>query len=232
MLANNEVGTIQPMQAIGEIAKAHGIPLHTDAVQAVGKIPVKVDDLNVDLLSVSAHKIYGPKGSGLLYVKQGTPFAPLFYGGYHEGGYRPGTENVAAIIGLAQALSLADAEWNDFSAEMGRLRSMLEAGIREKVEAIQLNGHPEKRLPNISNISFHSVDGESMLLILDSQKIAVSTGAACASGSSDVSHVLTAMGISSELATGSMRFSLGRLNSEDDIRYVVDILPKVIAGLR
>ena len=232
ILANNEVGTIQPIQEIGEITKAQGIPLHTDAVQAVGKIPVKVNDLNVDLLSVSAHKIYGPKGTGILYVKQGTPFTPLFFGGHHERGVRPGTENVAAIIGLAKAMELADAERDDFFTNMARLRSMLEVGIREKVKNTQFNGHTEKRLPNVSNISFHSIDGESLLFVLDSQKIAVSTGAACSSGSAEVSHVLTAMGLSPELAGGSMRFSLGRLNSEDDIRYVLDVLPDVIAGLR
>ena len=232
MLANNEVGTIQPIQEIGEITKANGIPLHTDAIQAVGKIPVKVNDLNVDLLSVSAHKIYGPKGTGLLYVKQGTQFAPLFYGGHHERGVRPGTENVAAIIGLAKAMELAEAERDDFYATMHHLRSILETGIREKVKGIRFNGHTEKRLPNVSNISFHSVDGESLLLVLDSQKIAVSTGAACSSGSTEVSHVLTAMGLSPELAGGSTRFSLGRLNSEDDIRYVLNVFPSVISGLR
>jgi cysteine desulfurase len=232
MLANNEVGTLQPIREIGAITRARGIPLHTDAVQAMGKMPINVDDLNVDLLSVSAHKIYGPKGIGFLYVREGTPIAPLFYGGHHERGYRPGTENVAAIIGLTKAMELADAERDDFFTAMHRLRSILETGIREKIKDVRFNGHTDQRLPNVSNISFHSVDGETLLYVLDSQNIAVSTGAACSSGSADVSHVLTAMGLSPELAGGSLRFSLGRLNSEDDIRYVLDVLPGVITGLR
>ena len=232
MLANNEVGTLQPIREIGAITRARGIPLHTDAVQAMGKIPINVDDLNVDLLSVSAHKIYGPKGIGFLYVREGTPFAPLFYGGHHEQGYRPGTENVAAIIGLTKAMELADAERDDFFATMHRLRSLLETGIREKIKDVRFNGHTDQRLPNISNVSFQSVDGETLLYVLDSQNIAVSTGAACSSGSTDVSHVLTAMGLSPELAGGSLRFSLGRLNDENDIRYVLDVLPDMIDGLR
>jgi cysteine desulfurase len=232
MLANNEVGTIQPIREIGEMTKSQGIPLHTDAVQAVGKIPVKVDDLNVDLLSVSAHKIYGPKGVGLLYVNQNIPFTPLFYGGHHERGYRPGTENIAGVMGLAKAMELAETERDNFFTNMNHLRSLLEAGILEKVKNVQFNGHAEKRLPNVSNISFHSVDGEMLLYVLDGKKIAVSTGAACSSGSTEVSHVLTAMGLSPELAGGSLRFSLGRVNNEDDIRYVLDVLPDVIAGLK
>jgi len=232
MLANNEVGTLQPIQEIGEITKAQGIPFHTDAVQAMGKIPVNVDDLNVDLLSVSAHKIYGPKGTGFLYVKQGTPFAPLFYGGHHERGYRPGTENVGAIIGLAKAMELADLERDNFFATMHRLRTILEAGIREKIKNVRFNGHTNKRLPNISNISFESVDGETLLYVLDSQNVAVSTGAACTSGSTGVSHVLTAMELSAELSGASLRFSLGRLNDEADIGYVLDVLPSVIDSLR
>lgn len=232
MLANNEVGTIQPIRKIGELTKAQGIPLHTDAVQAMGKIPVNVDDLNVDLLSISAHKIYGPKGVGLLYVNQNTPFTPLFYGGRHEQGYRPGTENMAGVMGLAKAIELAELERDYFFRNMSHLRSLLETGILQKVKAAQFNGHTEKRLPNVSNISFHSVDGEMLLYVLDGKKIAVSTGAACSSGSREVSHVLTAMGLSSELSAGSLRFSLGRLNNEDDIHYVLDILPEVIAGLR
>ncbi|RTZ96461.1 MAG: cysteine desulfurase NifS [Deltaproteobacteria bacterium] len=232
MLANNEVGTLQPIREIGVITRARGIPLHADAVQAMGKIPVNVDDLNVDLLSISGHKIYGPKGIGCLYIRKGTPFAPLFFGGHHERGYRPGTENVAAIIGLARALELADAEREGFAADMHHLRTMLETGIREKIPAARFNGHTEKRLPNIANISFQSMDGETLLYVLDSRNIAVSTGAACASGSADVSHVLTAMGLSPALARGSLRFSLGRLNDENDIQQVLNVLPGIIDGLR
>ncbi len=232
MLANNEVGTLQPIQTIGEITKARGIPLHTDAVQAIGKISVKVEDLNVDLLTVAGHKIHGPKGIGLLYVNHRTKFTPLFFGGHHERGYRPGTENVASIIGLTKAMELAGGERNDFFAEMHRLRSILEDGICENIDRVQINGHKQERLPNLTNISFHAVDGEALLYILDSKGVAVSTGAACSSGSTGVSHVLTAMGLSSETAGGSIRFSLGRLNREDDIHHVLTLLPDIIARLR
>lgn len=232
MLANNEVGTLQPIQAIGEITKARGIPLHTDAVQAIGKISVKVEDLNVDLLTVAGHKIHGPKGTGLLYVNHRTKFTPLFFGGHHERGYRPGTENVASIIGLTKAMELAGGERNDFFAEMHRLRSILEDGICEKIDRVQINGHKQERLPNLTNISFHAVDGEALLYILDSKGVAVSTSAACSSGSTGVSHVLAAMGLSSETAGGSIRFSMGRLNREDDIHHVLTLLPDIIARLR
>ena len=232
MLANNEVGTIQPIKEIGEITKTRSIPFHTDAVQAVGKIPIIVDDLNVDLLSISGHKIYGPKGVGVLYARKGTPIVPLMYGGSHEMGYRPGTENVADIVGLAKAMELADQEREDFSKRMNNLRSMLEKGIQEKIEEVQFNGHPEKRLPNISNVSFKFIDGESLLLSLDMEGIAVSTGSACSSESEESSHVLLAMGTAPDVARGSLRFSLGRLNDADDISYVLDVLPKAVATLR
>ncbi len=232
MLANNEVGTIQPIKEIGEITRARGIPFHTDAVQAVGKIPVRVDDLNVDLLSISGHKIYGPKGVGALYVREGTPIVPLTHGGHHEMGYRPGTENVAAMVGLAKAMDLAEQEREDFFMEMNKLRLMLKKGITEKVEDVQFNGHPEKGLPNILNVSFKFIEGESLLLSLDTKGIAVSTGSACSSGSPESSHVLTAMGPSPEEAMGNLRISLGRLNDEDDITYVLEVLPDVVSKLR
>jgi len=232
MLANNEVGTIQPIKEIGEITKTRSIPFHTDAIQAVGKIPIIVDDLNVDLLSISGHKIYGPKGVGVLYTRKGTPIVPLMHGGSHEMGYRPGTENVADIVGLAKAMELADQEREDFSRRMNNLRSMLEKGIQEKIEEVQFNGHPEKRLPNMSNVSFKFIDGESLLLSLDMEGIAVSTGSACSSESEDSSHVLLAMGTAPDVARGSLRFSLGRLNDADDISYVLDVLPKAVATLR
>ena len=232
MLANNEVGTIQPIKEIGEITKARGIPFHTDAVQAVGKIPVRVDDLNVDMLSISGHKIYGPKGVGALYVREGTSIVPLAHGGHHEMGYRPGTENVAAMVGLAKAMDLAEQEREDFFEEMNKLRSMLRKGIIEKVEDVQFNGHPEKGLPNILNVSFKFIEGESLLLSLDTKGIAVSTGSACSSGSPESSHVLTAMGPSPEEAMGNLRISLGRLNDVDDITYVLEVLPDVVSKLR
>jgi len=232
MLANAEVGTIQPIREIGEITRKRGIPFHTDAVQAVGKIPVRVDELNIDLLSISGHKIYGPKGIGALYVCKGTPIVPLMHGGHHEMGYRPGTENVAAIAGLAKALELAEHEREDFYIKMSNMRSMLEKGISEKIERVKINGHPEKRLPNILNASFNFIDGEALLLSLDMKGIAVSTGSACSSDSKEVSHVLTAMDISPDVARGAIRFSLGRLNDEDDISYVLETLPDIVSRLR
>lgn len=232
MLANNEVGTIQPLKEIGRITGERGIPLHTDAVQALGKIPMRVNDLHVDLLSVSGHKTYGPKGVGALYVRKGIPITPLFHGGRHEMGFRPGTENVAAIIGLAKAMELAEEERDRIFSSTGRLRDLLEKGIRERIDDVQINGHPEKRLPNISNISFRNVEGETLQLALDMQGIAVSTGSACSSGSAETSHVLTAMGVSQDMAQGSLRFSLGRLTDEEGIAYVIDVLPDVVAKLR
>lgn len=232
MLANNEVGTLQPVKEIGEITRERGIPLHTDAIQAFGKVPVRVDELNVDLLSISGHKIYGPKGVGALYVKKETPMVPLMHGGRHEMGYRPGTENVAAIVGLAKAMELAEEEREEVFTGMSHLRSMLKRGIDEKIENVQFNGHPEKTLPNILNASFKFIEGESLQLSLDMNGIAVSTGSACASGSEESSHVLMAMGTAPDVARGSLRFSLGRLNDEDDIAYVLGVLPDVVARLR
>jgi cysteine desulfurase len=232
LLANNEVGTLQPVKEIGEITRERGVPLHTDAIQAFGKVPVRVDELNVDLLSISGHKIYGPKGVGALYVRKETPMVPLMHGGHHEMGYRPGTENVAAIVGLAKAMELAEEEREEVFTGMSHLRSMLKRGINEKIENVQFNGHPEKTLPNILNASFKFIEGESLQLSLDMNGIAVSTGSACASGSEESSHVLMAMGTAPDVARGSLRFSLGRLNDEDDIAYVLDVLPDVVARLR
>lgn len=232
MLANNEVGTIQPIKEIGKITKERGIPLHTDAVQAVGKIPIKIDKLNVDLLSISGHKIYGPKGVGALYIRKGLPITPLMHGGHHEMDFRAGTENVAGIVGLAKAFELANKEREDFTHRMKYLRDILENGIKEKIEDVYLNGHPEKRLPNILNISFRGVEGKSLLFALDAKGIAVSTGSACSSGTLDPSHVLVAMGVPYELAQGSIRFSFGHLNNEHDVRYVLEVLSEVVKQLR
>jgi cysteine desulfurase len=232
MLANNEVGTIQPIAKIGEITGALGIPLHTDAVQALGKLAVTSKKLNADLISMSGHKIYGPKGIGVLYIRKGISFTPLLHGGHHEMGFRPGTENVAAIVGLAKAMELAELERKDFIEKTFALRSVLEAGIKEQIENVVINGHTEKRLPNISNVSFKNTNGETMLMILDSLGVAVSTGSACSSGSTEPSHVLSAMGISSELASGNLRFSIGRSNDRDDIYQVLEVLPEIVAKLR
>lgn len=232
MLANNEIGTIQPIAEIGKIIREKEIPFHTDAVQAMGKIPVDVNKLNVDLLTISAHKTYGPKGTGALYIRKGTKVTPLIHGGHHEYTRRPGTENVAGIVGLAKALELAYTEMPDASAKLKKLRDRLENGLKQRIKDVQLNGHPEKRIANLLNLSFQFVEGESMLLALDMKGIAISTGSACTSGSLEPSHVLSAMGIPHEITQGSLRFSLGRMNTEEDIDYVIETLPEIVQKLR
>ena len=232
MLVNNEVGTIEPLSKIAAIAKRKGILLHTDAVQAVGKIPVDVDGLGIDLLSLTAHKFYGSKGAGALYIRQGTHVAPLLHGGHQERTMRPGTENIPGIVGLATALDLACQELNAQSARLAGLRNRLETGIHERIQHVYLNGHPQLRLPNILNMSFAQVEGESLLLALDTKGIAVSTGSACSAGSTEPSPVLQAMGIDPLLAQGSLRFSLGRDNDQDGIDYVLDALPEIVDRLR
>lgn len=232
MLANNEVGTIQPIEEIGTIARQRGIPFHTDAVQAVGQIPVDVNRLQVDLLSLSGHKMYGPKGIGALYLRKRTRIQPLFQGGSHERRLRPGTENVPGIVGLGKAAELAAAEL----AERGRRYALLRDRLRDKLWSalndIKLNGHPTRRLPNNLNLSVLYVEGESMLLNLDLAGIAASSGSACTSGSLEPSHVLTAMGIPHEVSHGSLRFTVGRDTTEEDIDYVSEILPGIVERLR
>ena len=232
MLANNETGVIEPLREIADIASRKGVPVHTDAVQAVGKIPVNVDELGVDLLSISAHKIYGPKGVGALYVRKGTRIAPLQHGGHHEHNRRAGTENVAGIVGLARAMELAQQELPQAARRLGALRNRLESRILQTIECTYLNGHPEKRLPNIANISVEFVEGESLLLSLDMRGIAVSTGSACTSGTLEPSHVLQAMGVDPALAQGSLRFSLGRQNTEEEMEAVVSALTEIVERLR
>lgn len=232
MIANNEVGTIQPIEAIAEYTTKKGIPFHTDAVQAAGKMPLHVERLNVDALSLSGHKIHGPKGVGVLYLKEGLSLTPLFSGGRHEFGYRPGTENVASIVGMAKAMKLANEEQNAFVNEMKSLQSSLAEGIKEKIDHVLFNGEPETGLPNIVNVSFRDVDGDALVMALDTKGIFVSTGSACSSGSSEPSHVLKAMGRDSRWAGGSIRFSLGRLNKEEDIDYVLSVLPEAVESLR
>jgi cysteine desulfurase len=230
--ANNEVGTIEPISEIGEIAKEAGVYFHTDAVQAVGHIPVNVDKLKVDLLSISAHKLYGPKGVGALYIRKGTKLAPLMHGGGQEKMRRAGTENVPAIVGLGKAVELAWQEMDKEAERLAGLRDKLIKGLMEKIDHVQLNGHPTRRLPNNIHVSVDFVEGESMLLNLDLEGIYASTGSACSSASLEPSHVLLALGLSPDQAHGSVRFTLGRENSEEDIERVLDVLPGIIAKLR
>lgn len=232
MHANNEVGTIEPISEIGEIAQKAEIYLHTDAVQTIGKIKVNVDDLKVDLLSLSAHKFYGPKGVGALYVRKGTRIYPLLHGGYQERRRRAGTENVAGIVGLGKAAEIAPKEMVQQSRRESNLRDRLEKMIRENINHCQLNGHPTQRLPNTLNISFGFIEGESLILNLDLKGIAASTGSACTSGSLEPSHVLMAMGVAPEIAQGSIRFSLGRDNRKEDIDYTVENLVEIVTRLR
>lgn len=232
MHANNEVGTIEPISEIGEIAQKARIYLHTDAVQTIGKIKVNVDDLKVDLLSLSAHKFYGPKGVGALYARKGTRIYPLLHGGYQERRRRAGTENVAGIVGLGKAAEIAPKEMVQQSRRESNLRDRLEKMIRENINHCQLNGHPTQRLPNTLNISFEFIEGESLILNLDLKGIAASTGSACTSGSLEPSHVLMAMGVAPEIAQGSIRFSLGRDNRKEDIDYTVENLVEIVTRLR
>ena len=228
IMANNEVGTIQPLAEIKEL----GVPLHTDAVQAVGHIPVDVAALNVDSLSLSAHKFYGPKGIGALYIKKGTPISSFIQGGAQERGRRSGTENVAGIVGLATAL---EASISSIPAEQHRLtvlRDKLINKIFATIPHVSLNGPKENRLPGNVNVSFRFIEGESLLLHLDMQGCYASTGSACSSGALEPSHVLTAMGVSHELTNGAVRFSLGRDTTEKDIDRLMEILPKSVARLR
>ncbi len=232
MLANNEVGTVQPLAEISAMAEEYDIPVHTDAVQAIGKRHVDVDALGVDLLSLAAHKFYGPKGVGVLYVRQGTRVAPLLHGGHQERTLYPGTEDIPGVVGLETALALAHEEIDDASECLAGLRDRLQRGIEERIPDVALNGHPTSRLPNILNMSFAGVEGESLLMALDTQGIAVSTGSACTAGSSEPSHVLRAMGLDRNRAQGSLRFSLGRDNDAEDIAYVVNTLTEVVERLR
>ncbi len=232
MYANNEVGTIQPIADIGRIAHSRNIPLHTDAVQAGGTLNLNVDELNVDLLSLSAHKFYGPKGVGVLYQRQGTPLLPTQTGGGHERHRRAGTENVPYIVGLATALKLAHEHRQENNQRITGLRSRLIHGVREAVPDSQLTGHPTERLPNSASFVFGGVEGESILLNLDLKGVAASSGSACTSGAAEPSHVLVALGLPAELCQGSLRLTLGNDNTEDDVDYVLSILPSIVHKLR
>jgi cysteine desulfurase len=232
MHANNEVGTLQPLQEISKITHQHGAIFHTDAVQTVAKIPVDIPALGIDMLSLSGHKFYGPKGVGALLVRKGVRFDPLSHGGHHEHRKRAGTENVPGIVGLGKACAIAISEMAADEERIGRLRDRLWQGVSDKISETRLNGHPEKRLANTLNFSVKYIEGESMLLQLNMNGIAASSGSACTSGSLEASHVLLAMGLPHELAHGSLRFSLGRFTSESDIEKVIEIFPPIVEKLR
>ena len=232
MHANNEIGTIQPLAEIGAIAREHDIYFHTDAVQSVGKIPVDVERLGVDLLSLSAHKLNGPKGVGAMYIRKGAILRPLLYGGHHERDRRPGTENVPGIVGLGMAAELAGAHLEENGHGIAALRDRLERGIFDEVPAVSVNGDPARRLPNTSNLCFDYVEGEGFVIAMDLRGFACSTGAACSSGSVEPSHVLSAIGRTPEQARSSIRFSLGRYSTAGDIDAMLATLPAVVERLR
>jgi cysteine desulfurase len=232
MMGNNEIGTLQDIKAIARLAHERGALMHTDAVQTLGKVPVNVRDLDVDFLSFSAHKLYGPKGVGILYVRKGVPFCTLIHGGHQEEGRRAGTYNTLGIIGLGRAVELAAREMKDEVAKLRAMRERLRLGLLEKVPDIHINGHPVETLPGTLNVSFRGAEGEAILLYLDMNGIQVSTGSACASGSLEPSHVLLATGVEPELAHGSIRFSLGRETSVADVDYVLETLPPVMRKIR
>lgn len=232
MHANNEVGTILPIPEIGRLAREKGVLFHTDAVQSMGKIPVNVNDLRVDFLSISGHKIYAPKGVGALYIRRGVRWQPINQGGGQERKRRPGTENVPGIVALGKAVELAAADLEKEAARLTQLRDRLISGISDKISHVHLNGHPTMRLPNHVNFSFEFIEGESLLLSLDMQGVAASSGSACTSGALQASHVLLAMGIPHEIAHGSLRLTLGRDNSEEDVDYFLTILPAIVERFR
>jgi len=232
MYANNEIGTIEPIAELGAIARKHRIPFHTDAVQAIGNVPIDVKAQNIDLLSLSAHKFYGPKGAGVLYIQKGTKIDNLIHGGGQERRRRAGTENIAGIVGLGKAIELATADIEGHNRRIRALRDRLLSGIMAKIPHAYLNGHPEKRLPGNINISFEFIEGESMLLWLDDEGICASTGSACTSGSLEPSHVLLATGLPVEISHGSLRLTLGDANTEADVDFVLEVLPSVVSRLR
>ncbi|NLP11249.1 aminotransferase class V-fold PLP-dependent enzyme, partial [bacterium] len=227
---NSEIGTIQPIARIGACAKAHGVLFHTDAVQAIGKMPIDVHSDQIDLLSVSAHKIYGPKGVGALYVRKGVKLTPQFHGGGHERGMRSGTLNVAGIVGLGKAAEMAYRDREKETSRLLKLRDRLAQGIRAKIDQVQLNGHPLHRLANNLNFSFAYVEGES--LILACREVALSSGSACTSSSLQSSYVLRAIGVPDSLAHCSIRFGLGKSNDEEQIDFLIDLLAKNVSRLR
>jgi cysteine desulfurase len=232
MHVNNEVGTIQPLEELCKITKEKGAYFHTDAVQSVGKMPVDVQKLNVDMLSMSGHKIYGPKGVGAIYIRKGTRMTSWSHGGSHERSRRAGTENVPGIVGLAKVVEIAERDMEQQSQQMKNLTEAFYQKVTHAIPDVILNGHLEKRIPNTLNLSFKAVEGESIILSLDLKGVAVASGSACTSGTLEPSHVLSAMGISPEIAQGAIRFSFGRENTMADVDYVVGILPEIVSRLR
>ncbi|UCF77854.1 MAG: cysteine desulfurase NifS [Candidatus Eiseniibacteriota bacterium] len=232
MHANNEVGTVQPLEKISGVARAKKVVFHTDAVQTVGQIPVDVNKLGVDLLSLSGHQFYGPKGVGALYIRRGVRIAPVTDGGIQEDGKRPGTENVAAIVGLGKAAEVAGSEMAAAAERMKNLRDSLEVGIRERVNRVRFNGHPEKRLPGHASMCVEYVEGESMVLFLNMEGIAASSGSTCSSKALKSSHVLAAMGVPPAVAQGSLLLALGRENSQEEVDRFIEVFPPIVERLR
>jgi len=232
MTANNEIGTIQDIKQISRLVHQYGSLFHTDAIQAVGKIPVDVNDLEVDFLTLSGHKVYGPKGIGALYVRRGTPFCPLIRGGHQESGRRAGTENTLGIVGFGKAVEMRKEEMPSEHERLLLFKERLKEGLKNNIDHIYFNGHPQDCLANTLNVSFPGAEGEAILLYLDLAGIAVSTGSACASGSLDPSHVLVAIGIPIEYAHGSVRISMGRNTTLEDIDYMIEVMPGIIKRIR
>src|SRR5271157_1064171 len=233
IFANNETGVLQDVNEIGRVAAEADVYFHTDAVQAAGKVPIDVKEIRCDLLTVTAHKMHGPQGAGALYVRKGTVLQPLFYGGRHERSRRAGTENLPGIVGLGKAAEVARCGFADGSVErMASLRDRLEKTIVETLDQVNVNSGGAPRVPNTTNIVFDCLEGEAMVIALDLKGLSVSTGAACSSGAIEPSHVLTAMGLSPERARGSIRFSLGKQNTEDDIQFALQLIPEVVTRLR
>jgi len=232
MTANNEIGTIQDIAAVTEAAHSAGALMHTDAVQAVGKIPVDVHALGIDYLSLSGHKLYAPKGVGALYIRKGAPFEPFLRGGHQEAGKRAGTYNNASIIALGKAAEIAARGMKENAEKVRKLRDRLQKELMERIPSVSLNGHPEDRLPGTLNLSFYGAEGESILLYLDLEGVAVSTGSACATGSLEPSYVILETGTDIELAHGSIRFSLGKFNTSEEVDFVIEKLPPIIERLR
>ncbi len=232
MWANNETGNIYPVEEIARIAHRHGALFHTDAVQAAGKIPINLDFSEIDMLSLSGHKLHAPKGVGVLYIKRGVRFRPFMIGGHQERGRRGGTENVSGIVGIGKAAELAVTNLDFENTHVKKLRDKLEKGLREAIPTTRINGDPENRLPNTSNISFEYIEGEAILMHMDRFGICASSGSACTTGSLEPSHVLRAMGVPYTAAHGAIRFSLSRFNTEEEVDFIIDKMPPIIANLR
>jgi len=232
MHANNEVGTVQPIAEIGKITREAGVLLHVDAVQTAGKLPLDIEELGVDMLSVSAHKLYGPKGIGFMYLRKRTRISPLFHGGGQEKGRRAGTHNVPGIAGMAKAFELATVRMAEDAVREAALRDRLWRGLSENIESIYLNGDPVRRLPNNLNVRLDGIEGEAMILMLDMEGICVSSGSACTTGSLEPSHVLLALGIPAEQAHGSLRVTLGRGTTDEDIDHFIKVFPPIVSRLR